>query len=145
VSFANDGTGTTEQTTSVRVQSDSGVQRWGLLSFPYRAAEQTIEIEYVRVVKADGRTVVTPEDNVQDLDSEITRAAPLYSDQRGKHVVDGADELRPTEKIFSSATNPLEFPSGSSARIVRRGLLDCRPSSGCEFVLLPIDSVTSVN
>jgi tetratricopeptide (TPR) repeat protein len=86
VSFANDGTGTREETTSVRVQSDSGVQHWGLLSFPYRSAEQTIEIEYVRVVKADGRTVVTPEDNVQDLDSEITRAAPLYSDLREKHV-----------------------------------------------------------
>ena len=86
VSFANDGTGTLEQTTSIRVQSDSGVQRWGLLSFPYRSAEQTIEIEYVRVVKADGRTVVTPEDNIQDLDSAITRAAPLYSDQREKHV-----------------------------------------------------------
>jgi tetratricopeptide (TPR) repeat protein len=86
VSFANDGTGTTQQTASIRVQSDSGVQRWGLLTFPYRAAEQTIEIEDVRVIKADGRTVATPEDNVQDLDSEITRAAPLYSDQREKHV-----------------------------------------------------------
>jgi tetratricopeptide (TPR) repeat protein len=86
VSFANDGTGTTEQATSVRVQSNSGVQKWGLLSFPYQSAEQTIDIKYVRVVKPDGRTVVTPEDNVQDLDSEITRAAPLYSDLREKHV-----------------------------------------------------------
>jgi tetratricopeptide (TPR) repeat protein len=36
--------------------------------------------------KADGSTLVTPPDNVQDLDSEITRSAPFYSDLREKHV-----------------------------------------------------------
>jgi tetratricopeptide (TPR) repeat protein len=109
VSFANDGTGTTEQMGSIRVQSDSGVQRWGLLAFPYRAAEQTIEIEYVRVVKADGRTVVTPEDNVQDLDSEITRAAPLYSDQREKHVAVKSLAIGDTVEfqVLSHTTKPL--------------------------------------
>jgi len=38
------------------------------------------------VHKADGSTVLTPADNVQDLDAEITRSAPFYSDQREKHV-----------------------------------------------------------
>src|SRR5271154_5577084 len=86
IAFDNDGNSTREQTSRVRVQTDGGVQRWGLLSFPFQSATQTVEIDYVRVHKADGSTLITPPDNVQDLDSEITRSAPFYSDLREKHV-----------------------------------------------------------
>lgn len=86
VAFDNNGNSTREQTSRVRVQTDAGVQQWGLLSFPFQSATQTVEIDYVRVHKADGSTLVTPPDNVQDLDSEITRSAPFYSDLREKHV-----------------------------------------------------------
>ena len=40
----------------------------------------------MRVHKADRSTLNTPPENVQDLDSEITRSAPFYSDLREKHV-----------------------------------------------------------
>src|SRR5580704_9554289 len=86
IAFDNDGNSTHEQTSRVRVQTDSGVKQWGLLSFPFQSATQTVEIDYVRVRKADGTTLITPPDNVQDLDSEITRSAPFYSDLREKHV-----------------------------------------------------------
>lgn len=85
-SYENDGKSTREQTSRVRVQTDAGIQEWGLLSFPFQAATQTVEIEYVRVRKPDGTVIVTPPDNVQDLDAEITRSAPFYSDLREKHV-----------------------------------------------------------
>ncbi len=86
IAFDNDGNSTREQTTRVGVQTDAGVKQWGLLNFPYQSATQTVEIDYVRVHKADGSTLITPPDNVQDLDSEITRSAPFYSDLREKHV-----------------------------------------------------------
>lgn len=86
IAFENDGNFTREQNTRVRVQTDAGVKAWGTLSFPFQAATQTLDIDYVRVHKADGSTIVTPPDNVQDLDSEITRSAPFYSDLREKHV-----------------------------------------------------------
>ncbi|MGB6630752.1 MAG: DUF3857 domain-containing protein [Terriglobales bacterium] len=86
VVFDNDGNSTREQTSRVRVQTDAGVKEWGLLKFPFQSATQTVEIDYVRVHKADGSTLITPPDNVQDLDSEITRSAPFYSDLREKHV-----------------------------------------------------------
>ncbi len=86
IAFENDGSFTREQTSRVRVQTDAGVQQWGLLSFPFQSATQTVEIDYVRVRKADGSILTTPPDNVQDLDSEITRGAPFYSDLREKHV-----------------------------------------------------------
>jgi Domain of Unknown Function with PDB structure (DUF3857) len=86
VSFDKEGNETREQTSRVRVQTDAGVQAWGLLQFPFPSATQTVEILYVRVHKPDGSVVATPEDNVQDLDAEITRSAPFYSDLREKHV-----------------------------------------------------------
>jgi hypothetical protein len=86
LAFDNGGSSTREQTSRVRVQSDAGVKQWGLLSFPFQSATQSLEIDYVRVHKADGSIIVTPPDNVQDLDAEITRSAPFYSDLREKHV-----------------------------------------------------------
>lgn len=86
VTFQNDGTGTHELTLAVHVQSDAGVQKWGLLVLPYDSGEQSIEVAYIRVKKSDGRIVLTPEDNFQDIDSDITRVAPLYSDRREKHI-----------------------------------------------------------
>jgi tetratricopeptide (TPR) repeat protein/transglutaminase-like putative cysteine protease len=86
IAFDNDGKFTREQTSRVHVQTDAGVKQWGLLRFPFQSATETVEIDYVRVRKADGSTLITPPDNVQDLDSEITRAAPFYSDLREKHV-----------------------------------------------------------
>jgi hypothetical protein len=74
IAFDNDGKFNREQTSRVRVQTDSGVKQWGLLSFPFQSATQTVEIDYVRVHKADGTTLITPPDNVQDLDSEIARS-----------------------------------------------------------------------
>lgn len=84
--FENDGNFTREQTSRILVQTDAGVKQWGLLTIPFQAATQVVNIDYVRVRKADGSTVTTPEDNIQDLDSEITRSAPFYSDLREKHV-----------------------------------------------------------
>jgi len=86
IAFDNDGNSTREQTSRVRVQTDTGVKEWGLLTFPFQSATQTVEIDYVRVHKADGSALITPPDNVQELDSEITRSAPFYSDLREKHV-----------------------------------------------------------
>ena len=77
IAFDNDGKFNREQTSRVRVQTDSGVKQWGLLSFPFQSATQTVEIDYVRVRKADGTTLITPPDNVQDLDSEITRSGSV--------------------------------------------------------------------
>jgi Tfp pilus assembly protein PilF len=86
VSFDNDGNRTREQTTRVRVKTDAGVQQWGLLAISFQSAVETADMSYVRVLKSDGTSVTTPPDNIQDLDAQITRDAPFYSDLREKHV-----------------------------------------------------------
>ncbi len=84
--YENDGTATRDTSVRVRVQSDAGVQHWGLLRFSYQSSVETLDIAYVRVRKADGTVVPTPSDTFQDMAADVTREAPFYSDVREKHV-----------------------------------------------------------
>lgn len=84
--FENNGTYSSETTSRTRIQSQAGVQQSGVLRFPYASAVSTMDILYVRVIKPDNRVVETPEENVLDMPSEITRQAPFYSDLKEKQV-----------------------------------------------------------
>jgi tetratricopeptide (TPR) repeat protein len=84
--FENDGTSVRVSSARLRIQSDAGVQRFSVLSFPYQESIETVEIVYVRVHKPDGTVIVTPAENVLDMPSDITRQAPFYSDLHEKHV-----------------------------------------------------------
>jgi len=86
ITFENDGTNTRESTSRIRIQSDAGVQQYSVLTAAYAKAEQSVDFDYVRVVKPDGAIVVTPLDDIQDMPSEVSRLAPLYSDSREKHI-----------------------------------------------------------
>ena len=86
VSYENDGTGTRTIALRARVQSDAGVQQYGLLQFSYSSTNEEVAIDYVRVQKPDGTVVETPPDSVQDMPAEITRQAPFYTDYHEKHV-----------------------------------------------------------
>ncbi len=84
--FENDGTSARESSGRIRIQSDAGVQRYGLLTFSYENSTESVDIAYVRVLKADGTVVPTPAENTQDMPAQITREAPFYSDLREKHI-----------------------------------------------------------
>jgi len=86
VSFRDDGAATREETARIQIQSEGGIEEWGLLSFPFNSANQEVEIGYVRVLQPDGTIVTTPLADVQDVTGDVTREAPMYSDYREKHV-----------------------------------------------------------
>ena len=58
----------------------------GILGFLYNSDNERIEIEYVRVKKADGSVVETPASSVIDLATQVAAAAPTYSDLRQKQI-----------------------------------------------------------
>ena len=95
--FENDGTGRREQTVRVHVQSESGVQLWGQLKFPYNSASERYEIAYVRVIKQDGHVVTAGTDAVQELSEPIQQTSPVYTDLRTKHVT--VPGLRPGDVL----------------------------------------------
>src|SRR5208337_2887096 len=108
VVFQSDGTSMREQHARLRVQSDAGVQQYGLLRFPYQASVERIEVTDVRVIKPNGSTVATPLDSIQDVTSELYRDAPLYSDLREKHVA--VKGLEPGDTLEYSSRWQLEKP-----------------------------------
>ncbi|HLW51760.1 MAG TPA: DUF3857 domain-containing protein [Candidatus Angelobacter sp.] len=112
--FENDGTGSTERTYAVRVQSEAGIQAFGQLVFGYSSATEKLDVNYVRVRKPGGEVVETPAANAQDFAPEVLRSAPMYSDYRERHVTvvglrpGDVLEYRTTTQIVS-ALAPGEF------------------------------------
>jgi Tfp pilus assembly protein PilF len=86
VTFMDDGTSTRDETARIQIQSEGGIEDWGLLSFSFNSANQDVEIGYVRVLEPDGTIVSTPLSDVQEVTDDVTRDAPTYSDYREKHV-----------------------------------------------------------
>ena len=84
--FENDGTGVEETEAVIRIQSQAGVEEFGQMVFGYSSATEKLDVEYVRVRKADGRVVVTPESTAQDFAPDLLKEATMYSDNRQRHI-----------------------------------------------------------
>jgi tetratricopeptide (TPR) repeat protein len=95
--FEKDGTGQRDMNIRVRVQSEAGLERFGQLVFGYSAANEKLDLEFVRVRKADGTAVSASESDVQDLSAPVAREAPIYTDLRQKHVT--VPGLRPGDVL----------------------------------------------
>src|SRR5438445_4284064 len=95
--FENDGTGRREIYARIKVQSEAGVEQWGQLVWGYNSANEKIEVPYVRVLKADGRSIAAAPDAIQDLSIPLEKEAPVYTDYRQKHVT--VPGLRPGEEL----------------------------------------------
>lgn len=95
--FERDGTGQRESTLRVKVQSDAGVERFGQLVFGYSSANEKLDMDYVRVRKADGTVVNAAASDIQDLTAPVAREAPVYTDLRQKHVT--VPGLRPGDVL----------------------------------------------
>lgn len=86
VSYRNNGTGRMSVQASIRVQTPTGVQQLGLLSFYYAAANETAQVALVRVKRPDGTVVTSGAVDIHDVPAPLTTAAPLFSDLRMKQV-----------------------------------------------------------
>ena len=86
VSFEPDGKGQRDLTFRVRIQSESAVRQFGLIVYPFASSFESLDVLYVRVLKANGEIVETPLSEVQEIDTAVSRAAPMYTDEREKHI-----------------------------------------------------------
>jgi len=59
--------------------------------------------------------------------------------------VSGDEKLRPFADTLRKASFPALFPGETVTKLVRRGVLSCSKISGCNFVLMTPDTVTSLN
>lgn len=86
VRFEPDGKGHRDLIFRVRIQSESAVHEFGLLAYSFASRFESLEVVYVRVRKPDGTVIETPASDVQELDSTVSREAPMYTDEREKHI-----------------------------------------------------------
>lgn len=84
--FEKDGTGQRELNMRVRVQTEAGLERFGQLVFAYSSANENLDVDFLRVRKADGTVISGSAGDIQDLSAPIAREAPIYTDLRQKHV-----------------------------------------------------------
>jgi len=95
--FEPDGTGQRELRFRARIQSNAAVEQFGQLVFAYSSANEKLEMDYVRVRKADGTVVNAAASDIQDLTAPITRETPVYTDFREKHIT--VPGLRPGDLL----------------------------------------------
>jgi tetratricopeptide (TPR) repeat protein len=86
VVFHGDGSYRSESTARIRIQSEDALKLWGTFAISYPSLTGTADFDSVRVTKPDHRVIETPNENVLDMPSEVTRQAPFYSDLKEKHV-----------------------------------------------------------
>ena len=84
--YAADGTGSKQLTLAVRAQTEAAVRQLGVVAISFASAEEHVEFDYVRVRRPDGTVVETPASEAQEMSSEVTRQAPLYSDLKEKQL-----------------------------------------------------------
>ena len=59
--------------------------------------------------------------------------------------INGSDKLKSATAVISHLKIQDAFPDNTPARIVRRGILGCYPTTGCSLVFLSPRQVQSVN
>jgi tetratricopeptide (TPR) repeat protein len=84
--FAADGTGVTERTLAVRIQSEAALRELGVIHIPFAGNSQRVEFVYVRTRRPDGTVVDTPFADALDMPAPVTRDAPFYSDLKQKQL-----------------------------------------------------------
>lgn len=86
VRYEPDGKGQRDLSLRVRIQSESAVHEFGLLTYSFASRFETLDVVFVRVHQPDGMVLETPISDVQEIDSAVSREAPMYTDQREKHI-----------------------------------------------------------
>jgi tetratricopeptide (TPR) repeat protein len=84
--FEADGKGDRDFTVRIRVKSENAVRDFGVLVYPFASSFESLNVGYARARKPDGTVIDTPASEFQELDSAVSREAPMYTDQREKHI-----------------------------------------------------------
>lgn len=84
--FAADGTGSETYTAKVKIQSESALKQYSVLSMNFASSAQHVDIVYARVRHADGTVQETPATDAIEMPDPVTREAPFYSDLKQKQL-----------------------------------------------------------
>ena len=82
-----DGTGDSTLHVAARLQSEGAGRQFSVIQVGFASAYETGSIDYLRVHKPDGTTIIeTPAADAIEMPSPVSTAAPLYSDLKQKQL-----------------------------------------------------------
>ena len=111
--FQLDGTSRTTLDVRIRIQSTAAVNQFGQLSYAYSSANQRLDVDFVRVLKSGGDTVVANVAAVQDVTAPVAQQAPMYSDLHQKVVTVPALQAGDTLEFHLTWTTETPFAPGN--------------------------------
>lgn len=111
--FQLDGTSRSTLDARIRIQSTAAVSQFGQLLYPYASGNQRLDVDFVRVLKAGGDTVVATASAVQDVTGPVAQDAPMYSDLRQKVVTVPALQSGDTLEYHVTWTTHTPFAPGN--------------------------------
>lgn len=85
VRFEESGASSTTVRQSTVIQNEAGLKEYGILSL-YFSEGQTLTLDTVEVHKKDGKVIKVGHDNIQQVTPEMSRSAPMYSDEHEEDV-----------------------------------------------------------
>ncbi len=84
--FSNNGTSDEVQFVRVKIQAQPAIQAWGQLIIGYNSSTEKIHVDFVRVLKPDGKVVTAGPNAIENLSSPVTQIAPVYTSLRQLHI-----------------------------------------------------------
>lgn len=85
VRFENDGSSHQTSQQRVKILTEAGLQRFGIVTFNFIAGQE-FKLDTLEVHRKDGSVVKAGPSNIQETTPEVSRTAPMYSDLRQKQV-----------------------------------------------------------
>lgn len=115
IRYGDDGTGTKESSARIRVQTYTGIKKVGQLVFPYKGANERVEVKSLKVIKPDGTVITAGADAIVDVSSPV--AIPVARPVVVRHH--DLPVFRPASRGHKSAA----IPGALQVRRIRRSLL----------------------
>ena len=84
--MAADGTGETEFSSVMRVQSEAALKEFGVVTVTFAANTQRVVFDFARVRHSDGTVVETPVGGALEIALPVTQQAPFYSDLKAMQL-----------------------------------------------------------
>ncbi|MEJ2008104.1 MAG: DUF3857 domain-containing protein [Acidobacteriota bacterium] len=106
--YRNNGTGEIVHTVRLRILTEAGLKLYGAVYTAYSSQLESLHVDYLRTVKADGTVIPADPAKAMDLTPPVTRMAPMFSDVKIKVLV--APQVQVGDEIEYQYTRKIRTP-----------------------------------
>ncbi len=106
--YEDNGTGEVIHTAKLRILTETGLKMYGAVYLPYASELESLQINYLRTIKADGTVIPADPSKAMDVTPPVARYAPMFSDIKIKALV--APQLQVGDSVELQYTRTIRTP-----------------------------------